>query len=52
MIFVGLEMMNTDNKSAKLTGMVIVKSRRELFLLMRIIKKLDVCIDAQRIVNL
>ena len=47
-----LEMMNTDNKSAKLTGMVIVKSRRELFLLMRIIKKLDVCIDAQRIVNL
>lgn len=45
------EMISVDNKHAKLAAVVIVKNRRELYLLLRLIRKLDTCEDVERILN-
>lgn len=45
------DMMNADSKQAKLASVVIVRNRRELYLLIRLIRKLDVCENVERILN-
>lgn len=44
-------MMSIDNKQAKLSAIVIVRNRRELYLLLRLIRKSDVTINVERILN-
>ncbi|QIW10448.1 bifunctional (p)ppGpp synthetase/guanosine-3',5'-bis(diphosphate) 3'-pyrophosphohydrolase [Francisella sp. LA112445] len=46
------EMMSVDNKHAKLASIVVVRNRRELYLLIRLIRKLDVCVNVERILNI
>ncbi|AIT08952.1 GDP diphosphokinase [Candidatus Francisella endociliophora] len=45
------DMMDADNKQAKLASVVVVRNRRELYLLLRLIRKLDVCQNVERILN-
>ncbi|QIV94358.1 RelA/SpoT family protein [Allofrancisella frigidaquae] len=46
-----LDMMSIDNKQAKLSAIVVVRNRRELYLLLRLTRKLDVTINVERILN-
>lgn len=45
------DMITADNEIAKLASVVIVRNRRELYLLLRIIRKLDVCQNVERILD-
>jgi len=45
------DMMFVDNKHAKLACVVVVRNRRELYLLIRLVRKIDVCVDIERILN-
>ncbi|WP_160491562.1 RelA/SpoT family protein [Francisella tularensis] len=45
------DMISVDNKQAKLSCVVVVRNRRELYLLVRLVRKLDVCLNIERILN-
>ncbi|MEY8766323.1 MULTISPECIES: RelA/SpoT family protein [Francisella] len=45
------DMMFVDKKHAKLACVVVVRNRRELYLLIRLVRKIDVCADIERILN-
>lgn len=45
------DMMMVDNDLAKLAAVVVVRNRRELYLLLRVIRKLDTCVGVERILN-
>ncbi|MDE5022847.1 hypothetical protein NAI81_10815, partial [Francisella tularensis subsp. holarctica] len=44
-------MISVDNKLAKLSCVVVVRNRSELYLLVRLVRKLDVCLNNERILN-
>ena len=45
------DMVMNDNGQAKLISEVIVRNRRELYLLARVIRKLDACVNVERVLN-
>ena len=45
------DMAMNDNVQAKLISEVIVRNRRELYLLIRLIRKLDACVNVERVLN-
>lgn len=47
----GFDMIMVDNDLAKLAAVVVVRNRRELYLLLRVIRKLDTCVGVERILN-
>ena len=45
------DMVMSDNIQAKLISEVVVRNRRELYLLIRVIRKLDACVNVERVLN-
>ena len=45
------DMVLNDNVQAKLISEVVVRNRRELYLLIKVIRKLDACVNVERVLN-